>query len=139
MQAPMKLKNFFLLFLPIAFLTSCNAKNFYQETYNDNNSKQMTLGVAQKELHKGMAQDEVATVIGSPNIVTQDKDSKETWIYDKIATQVRSSGTGGLVLFCQTGADYVNRTDISQQTLTVVIKFDNEKKIDGIAYHSSKF
>lgn len=118
-------------------LTGCNAKSFYQETYKDD--KQMTLGLAQKELHKGMSQDEVAAVMGSPNIVTQDKDGKETWIYDKVSTQVRASGSEGIFLFFQTGADYVHRSDVSQQTLTIVVKFDLEKRIDGISYHSSKF
>lgn len=133
----MKIMKFSTFVLFILSLTSCNAGKFYQETYSDN--KQMTLGQAQKELRKGMTQDEVAIALGSPNIVTQDKDTKETWIYDKIATQVKSSGTEGMILFFQTGADYVNRKDVSQQTLTIVIKFDNEKRIDTISYHSSKF
>ena len=118
-------------------LPSCNAKKFYNQTYCGDN--QLTLGTVQKEINQGMSQDQVAAVLGAPNIVTQDKDGKEAWIYDKIATQVRSSGSSGIFLFCQTGADYVNRKDISQQTLTVVIKFDQNKLIDKISYHSSKF
>ena len=122
----------------LAFLlTSCNAKNFYNETYAD--SKQMTLGTAQKELRKGMTQDEVAAALGSPNIVSKDKDGKEAWIYDKISTQVRSSGTCGWILYLQTGADYVKRSDVSQQTLTVIVKFDGESRVDNVSYHASKF
>jgi|SRR6185295_6524834 len=125
-----------LVFLGLA-LTSCNAKKFYQETYAED--KKMTLGNVQKEIHKGMGQDEVAVSLGSPNIVTQDKDGKETWIYDKIATQIKASGSGGLLLFFQTGADYVNRKDIAQQTLTVVIKFNDKKQVETLSYHASKF
>lgn len=119
------------------FTTSCNAGRFYNETYSE--TERLELGTVQKGIYEGMAQDEVAIVLGSPNIVTSDKDKKETWIYDKIATEVRRSGSSGLILFCQTGADYVSRADVSQKTLTVVIKFDNEKKVETVAYHSSKF
>ena len=134
------MKHFSLLAMcSLAFLlTSCNAKNFYNETYADT-SKQMTLGTAQKELRKGMTQDEVAAALGSPNIVSKDKEGKEAWIYDKISTQVRSSGASGWILSFQTGADYVKRSDVSQQTLTVIVKFDGESKVDNVSYHASKF
>ena len=117
--------------------TSCNAGRFYNETYNE--AQRLELGTVQKEIYEGMAQDQVAIVLGSPNIVTSDKDKKETWIYDKIVTEVRRSASSGLILFCQTGADYVSRADVSQKTLTVVIKFNNEKKVESVSYHSSKF
>lgn len=119
------------------FSTSCNAKRFYDETYDD--PQRLELGNVQKGIYEGMAQDEVAIVLGSPNIVTCDKDKKETWIYDKIATEVRKSGSSGLILFCQTGADYVSRADVSQKTLTVVIKFNDAKNVESVSYHSSKF
>jgi hypothetical protein len=32
----------------------------------------MTLGVVQKEIHKGLSQADVAEALGSPNIVTRD-------------------------------------------------------------------
>lgn len=117
--------------------TSCNAGRFYNETYSE--TQRLELGNVQKSICKGMAQDQVAIALGSPNIVTTDKDQKETWIYDKIASEVRQSGSSGLILFCQTGADYVSRSDVSQKTLTVVIKFDSAKKVESLSYHSSKF
>lgn len=120
-----------------AILSSCSAGRFYNDTYYD--APRMDLGNVQKEIYEGMGQDEVACVIGSPNIVTSDKDNRETWIYDKIATEVRKSGSSGLTLFCQTGADYVSRADVSQRTLTVVIKFDQAKRVESVSYHSSRF
>jgi outer membrane protein assembly factor BamE (lipoprotein component of BamABCDE complex) len=117
--------------------TSCNAQRFYDETYYGEN--RLELGNVQREIYQGMGQDQVAIALGSPNIVTYDKDKNETWIYDKIATEVRRSGSAGLILFCQTGADYVTRKDVSQKTLTVVIKFDKDKLVESVAYHSSKF
>ncbi len=119
--------------------TSCNARNFYNETYSEDINNTLTLGNVQKEINQGMSQDQVAIALGSPNIVTSDKDKKETWIYDKIATEVRQSKSSGLILFCQTGADYVGRKDVSQKTLTVVIKFADDKTVESVSYHSSKF
>lgn len=133
--------NFLALIAIIPFtlaLTSCNAKKFYNDTYNGPKNE-FTLGNVQKEICEGMSQDQVAISIGSPNIVSKDKDDKETWIYDKIATEARRSGTSGLLLFCQTGADYVNRNEVSQKTLTVVIKFGPDKLVESVNYHSSRF
>lgn len=121
----------------LALATSCNAGRFYDETYSE--TKKLELGTVQMEICEGMGQDEVATALGSPNIVTKDKEQKETWIYDKIATEVRRSGVSGIILFLQTGADYVTRSDVSQKTLTVVIKFDSLNRVETISYHSSKF
>lgn len=121
----------------VLITTSCKTGRFYEDVYCD--TKKLELGTVQREIRQGMSQDEVAIALGSPNIVTSDKDNKETWIYDKIATEIRESGTSGLILFCQTGADYVHRRDISQKTLTVVIKFNPEKKVESVAHHSSKF
>ena len=118
------------------FLTSCSAGRFYNSAYSD--VQKLELGSVQKGISEGMTQDEVALTLGSPNIVTADRYKKETWIYDKIATEVRQSGSSGFILFCQTGADYIYRKDVSQKTLTVVIKF-NENIVESISYHSSKF
>lgn len=124
------------LFISIT-ASSCNAGRFYDETYCE--TKKLELGTVQKEIREGMGQDQVAINLGTPNIVTADKDKKETWIYDKIATEVRESGSSGFILFCQTGADYVSKRDVSQKTLTVVIKFNTDKQVESVSYHSSKF
>lgn len=129
-------KLLFAMVLPL-LACSCNAAKFYNETYLE--TRNFELGLVQKEIHEGMAQDQVAIAIGTPNIVTSDKNKKETWIYDKIATEVRQSGSSGFILFCQTGADYVSRKDSSQKTLTVVIKFNSDKRVESVSYHSSRF
>lgn len=130
----------YLLALSIAVLaTSCNAQRFYDDVYNDDGIQSLQLGSVQKNICEGMAQSDVACALGSPNIVTKDKEGKEAWIYDKIATEVRKSGSSGLILFCQTGADYVSRANVSQKTLTVIIKFGPDNCVENVSYHSSKF
>lgn len=113
--------------------------------------RRMTLGVVQKEIKKGMSQADVATALGSPNIVSQDANGRETWIYDKIATEVaysRSSASGivaGLIVGAGAGAlgglggsQSAGAASQTQRALTVVIKFKNGI-VDDLSYHSSSF
>jgi len=94
---------------------------------------------------------EVAAALGSPNIVSTDEERREVWIYDKVATDyVHSESSGGvsaliLGLGSVVGLGGANAdrsagaASTSQRTLTVIIKFDNDKKVRDFAYHTSKF
>jgi outer membrane protein assembly factor BamE (lipoprotein component of BamABCDE complex) len=144
------------LFVIIVPLNGCmTAQQHYEQTHGAQ-ERQMTVGTVQKEIRKGMAADEVAVALGSPNIVTTDAEGREVWIYDKISTDVtysRSSGGGiiGLIIggiagttllggggggSYEKGAGAQSKT---QRTLTVVIKFDEDKKVRDFAYHTSRF
>ena len=100
----------------------------------------LTVGSVQKEIRVGMSGAEVAAVMGSPNIVSTDEERREVWIYDKISTEVTySTSSGGLnVLILGVGRS-AGATATSQKTLTVIIKFDDAKKVRDFAYHSSSF
>jgi len=102
--------------------------------------KKMTLGVVQKEIRKGMSQAEVISALGSPNILTRDAEGKETWVYDKVATEASYSKKGGygtiLILGFEAGSA---KASSSQRTLTVVIKFDQKQLVENFSYHVSKF
>ena len=100
----------------------------------------LTVGTVQKEIKKGMSGAEVAEALGSPNIVSTDEQGREVWIYDKISTdriKSESSGYGSLILFGYRGSSGSSST--SQKTLTIIIKFDNNKKVRNFAYHTSRF
>jgi len=87
-----------------------------------------------------MAASQVVEALGSPNIVTTDENRQEVWVYDKFATDVTYSASGGgawLVLGSVGGAS--GSASSSQRTLTVVVKFDQDKKVRDFAYHSSRF
>lgn len=102
--------------------------------------QEFTLGLVQKSIKVGMAQAEVAEALGSPNIVTKDSDGKETWVYDKIASQVSSGGHSGYWTLILIGGTWgKDTTTSSQKTLTVVIKFDDAGRVHKLAYHASKF
>jgi hypothetical protein len=103
-----------------------------------------------------MPQGEVATLLGSPNIVSKDIGGADTWIYDKIATEASYSndqgGGGGLVgaggtpgtalilggLFGSYNKN-AGASAVTQKTLTVVIKFDQQNQVSDFSYHTSKF
>jgi outer membrane protein assembly factor BamE (lipoprotein component of BamABCDE complex) len=125
--------------------------------------QELTVGTVQKYVHVGQAQDEVAIALGSPNIVTQDENGKETWIYDKMsssitdrdkmessienATAIRNSwhALGTFLTLGLINKDVkpelkdVSQVVSSQKTLTIVIKFDKTNKVESFTYHMSKF
>ena len=137
-------------------LNGCmTANQHYQDTHGAQ-ELQMTVGTVQREIRQGMSGADVAEVLGSPNIVTTDGEGREVWIYDKISTDVtysRSSGGGiiglliggisGDVLAGGGAGGSVSRSagaeSTTQRTLTVVIKFAENKLVRDFAYHSSRF
>lgn len=130
----------------------CMSAASHQKSLSSSAEREMTLGVVQKEIRIGMSQADVATALGSPNIVTKDSTNNETWIYDKIATEVsysRDAGGVGIVGVligvpgAAAGGGTYNReagaTSSTQRTLTVVIRFDSKGLVESTRYHASKF
>lgn len=125
-----------IVFISMALLNGC-ATTQPQASVPE---KEMTLGVVQKEIRRGMSQAEVVSALGSPNILTKDAEGKETWVYDKIATEASYSKKGGygtiLILGFEAGSA---KASSSQRTLTVIIKFDEKQLVENFSYHVSKF
>lgn len=100
----------------------------------------LTVGTVQKDIHIGMSGADVAAALGSPNIVTTDEKRREAWIYDRLSTEsVSSSSQGGwTIIFAGSsgGSKVASRT---QKTLTIVVKFDEQKLVRDFAYHTSRF
>lgn len=145
----------FALLLLFVFICGCMTAAD-EELQRASSEQEMTLGLAQKEIRVGMPQADVATALGSPNIVSKDSEGKESWIYDKIATQVTyardtrgvQGGAGGItgigtwLLGMTGGAQYSKTTGgvtQTQKTLTIVIKFDENSLVENLSYHTSKF
>jgi outer membrane protein assembly factor BamE (lipoprotein component of BamABCDE complex) len=126
--------------LAFGLLVGCMSAAEHQQSLGSTKEEEMTLGVVQKEIRVGMSQADVATALGSPNIVTRDSEGKEAWVYDKIATEASYSTSSGygtiLILGFSRDAGAVSTT---QKTLTVVIKFNEESFVDSFTYHASKF
>ena len=125
--------------------------------------QEFTLGAVQRQVKVGASQDEVAIALGSPNIVTQDSEGKETWIYDKVSSSITDRNKNesmiensmynryvwhDILTFVTLGLinkdvkpelKDVSQVVTSQKTLTVVIKFDKSNKVESLTYHMSKF
>lgn len=134
--------------LATVFAAGCSATHHAADVRAADGAYRVTVGTVQKEIHIGMSAANVANVLGSPNIVTTEDRRQETWIYDKISTEVtysRSSGTivglifGGSGGGAGIGTTSAGATGTSQRTLTVIIKFDGENRVRDFSYHSSRF
>ena len=133
-------------------LSGCMVAQHHRRSVTDDSGDQMTVGTVQKEIKVGMSGAEVAQVLGSPNIVSTDEERREVWIYDKISTEkAYSSSTAGIPSLILVGLVDVlvgggkmmsgksGAESTSQRTLTVIIKFDENKKVRDFAYHTSRF
>ena len=109
--------------------------------------RNLTAGSVQRQVYIGMSGSEVAEALGSPNIVTTDEHRNETWIYDKISSQVSESetrGATGTLRYLEVWGPIAatsksTRRSSSQRTLTVIIKFDDNDQVRDVAYHTARF
>ncbi len=104
------------------------------------NDEKLTVAKAQREIKIGMSSAEVVEVLGSPNMVTTDDQRRETWVYDRMSTQVDgSSSSKGVWLVIVGAGSSKSSTKSSQRTLTIIVKFDEHGKVRDFAYRSSSF
>lgn len=144
------------LLLAFVLISGCMTAAQHQQSLPSTKEREITVGIVQKEIRVGMSQADVVTALGSPNIVTRDSEGKETWVYDKIATEASYSrdsgsigggaGAGGitgttLILGLLSGSysREAGAASTTQKTLTVIIKFDKDAKVESFSYHASKF
>ena len=146
------MKKLIPLVLTASIASACSTATQHRADVQDDATDRITVGVVQKEIRIGMSGADVAAVIGSPNIVSTDSDRNEVWIYDKLATDVAYSDSKGGVLgliFGPLGSAggvavgsarrSAGATSSSQRTLTVIINFDAQNRVDDFAYHTSRF
>ncbi len=125
------------LFLSVLFLSGCASASYQRQQVQDDKGDRLTVGTVQRKISIGMPSADVAQILGAPNIVSTDENRREVWIYDKIATDVVYSTSDAGIKFLTVGSSGAKST--SQRTLTVIIKFDDDKKVRDFAYHSSSF
>ncbi|MCS6896632.1 MAG: outer membrane protein assembly factor BamE [Nitrospira sp.] len=100
----------------------------------------LTVGKVQGEIKIGMPASQVAELLGSPNIVTTDEKRREVWIYDKVSTDrvdTARSSFAGLIILGASARD--SASSQRQRTLTIIIKYDEDKKVRDFAYNYTQF
>ena len=86
------------------------------------------MGNVQKIVKKGASSSDVIAALSSPNIVTSNSDATETWVYDKIMTEMEyAQGSNGAVAVQST------------RTLIVVIKFDKSNSVESVQYRQTSY
>lgn len=134
------------------FISGCKSVQDHVRGVRDESGERVTVGKVQAEIKTGMSGAEVAQILGSPNIVTTDEERREVWMYDKFRTETitsQSSAGGSIMIlglidsFIGGASPSVNSssgaTSRSQKTMTIIIKFDKDKKVRDFAYHQSSF
>lgn len=132
-------------------MTGCVSVGEHRKSLRDSSEEKLTLGVAQREIKAGMSQADVAKALGSPNMVTKDKEGTETWIYDKVSTEYAySSSSGGVSSLILAGGSGVGgggfggmnqstgASSRTQRTLTIIIKFKNSA-VSEFTYNATSF
>ena len=91
-------------------------------------TQKITLGSVQMVVKKGASRADVITNLSSPNIVTSNNDGTETWVYDKIITESESVSNSNSSVSVK-----------STRTMIVVIKFDNENRVETVQYRQTSY
>lgn len=132
----MKYKNILstIAFATIPFVSSCSTTNYSLH------EEQMTVAKAQTEIKIGMPSSAVVEVLGSPNMVTTDAERRETWVYDKVSTNIQSSSSSrGVWLLLLAAKGKESQASSNQRTLTIIVKFDKNGLVRDFAYRTSTF
>ncbi|MCH9698556.1 MAG: hypothetical protein K0U68_10660 [Gammaproteobacteria bacterium] len=133
-----KYLNFYSIGRALVMLSGCMVLPINVDGNGQPNN--LTIAKVQGEIKEQMPASEVAAILGSPNIITTDEQRREVWIYDKVSTNridTRSAIGGNIFIF---GAGKLqSETTSSQRTLTVVIKYDDDKQVRDFAYNYSQF
>ena len=132
-RTPIMLGTCFSVVLALA-LAACAPKK--AEIEDD----RLTVGKVQGEIRVGLNAARVAEILGSPNIITTDEERREVWIYDKVSTDrvdTNRSVYGTLIILgAQSGTSSSSQR---QRTLTIIVKFDEEKNVRDFAYNYTQF
>ena len=136
----------------VMLLSGCMTAAQHRKSVQDDALDRVTVGTVQREITVGMSGAGVAEVLGSPNIVSTDAERREVWIYDKISTDAAFSKSKGGVASLLVGIGGViggagaagykessGASSKSQKTLTIIIKFDVDKRVRDFSYHTSRF
>ena len=91
-------------------------------------TQKITLGSVQSQVKKGASSADVINALSSPNIVTSNSDGSETWVYDKLSTEVEAAGGSNSGVLVK-----------STRTMMVVVKFDKNHIVENVQYRQTSY
>ena len=110
----------------------------------DGLNRELTVGLVQRATQEGSPPEEVIRTLGSPNIVKTDAEGLEVWVYDRFSSErVRRSFAATLLGISDSSLGLFQGSSSKEQSsvasLTVILNFDKNSNVSGVAYHRSKF
>ena len=126
--------------LPLALLLVWTGCQSWPNPKQPAQAERLTVGTVQRNIKIGMDAASVAEALGSPNIVTTDAQRREVWVYDKVSSDRIDSSRSDhatLILIGTQGRESSSST--RQRTLTIIIKFDEQKLVRDFAYNYTQF
>ena len=104
-------------------------------------TNQYTHGNVQLNLVKGQTtQADVLEIFGAPNVATVDGEGREVWTYQKNAKIAKSTTSDSYGTIILAGAQKTStRFECSSRTMTLIIKFDSNKKVVDFSSRTSSF
>ena len=108
-------------------------------------ANRLTLGSVQQTVSKGVNQAEILGALGAPNIITNNANGREVWTYDKIYRE--SQSRSGVVVTWWNPISWLvgfssgstSRTSTTSKSLTVLITFDDNKRVADFKYQRLEF
>jgi len=127
--------------MTISAVAGCTPAEEHARQVSASTGDRLSAGVVQREIREGMTGAEVASILGSPNIVTSNPRGGETWVYDRISTQrAYSQSSGGVnALFLAGVGSQAGASSTSQRTLTVIVQYDTSGHVTDLSYRQSSF
>jgi hypothetical protein len=101
-------------------------------------AQELAVDATQREIKVGLDQASVLSALGPANRVSRDSQHREVWTYENISSDrvdTESSVGGGIIV--SGGGKSPNVSSASQRTLTLVIYYDEAKKVRNFAYNYS--
>jgi len=92
-------------------------------------TERFTIGVVQSQIKKGVtSKGEVLVILGTPNMVTTNKEGKELHIWDNRSTESERASGGGAEVLIQ-----------SERSITVAITYSSNELVEEVTYRATSF
>ena len=101
-----------------------------------NESNRITLGKVQGVVKTGANQTDIILALGAPNIISKDRQGRETWTYDRISQDSDAQSSGFYFFIFGSSRSSSSK---SSKSLTAIITFDDNKSVVDFAYQSLEY
>ena len=123
----MKIKNLFIFLILIIELGCASPIERVNEIKPETEKNSLTVGKVQQTIKKGMTQTEVVEALGSPNMVTKDKENIESEIIDRFGKIPETVSSLIEIALLKNKCQYLGIGKIEAINEGLVISFYNDK------------